>query len=353
MPADDSTLRVRRLLSAAAKHLETVDPNPVVGDVVAQSFDGDDASDPMASGEAITPHFAENAPGALSLLFRPGGVHASPRDRVETSILAARRVIDQHLGRDARKWLEGRVEPAVARDYRPERGGGTFGSSFDRFGVAESVVGFNLTGSLIDSLVPALHRLGRMAMSALPGLRPTFTMVRCGRTAGTQQITFDIEQPLALGDLKPLMHELGLGHQHGSMVSATAFLLGARFTLPPNTAQLTLRPVRGGVEMRLDVMLEAIDDPPPQMLSLLRLLMTERPRSLRTLDRWLSAFTPEGFPSAGDFTVLSVWARHDVPARVALYLRPAALATQPERAPSRTRPRHELHHPDEASPWDS
>src|SRR5207237_1418330 len=136
----------------------------------------------------------------------------------------------------------------------------------------------------------------------------------------------------------------------------TAFLLGARFTLPANTAQLTFRPVKGGVEMRLDVKLEAIDDPPPQMLSLLRLLMTERPRSLRTLDRWLGAFTPEGFPNAGDFTVLSVWVRHDVPARVALFLRPAALGDDRRRDRGRDRDRdHDegRYGGDAASPWDA
>ena len=40
------------------------------------------------------------------------------------------------------------------------------------------------------------------------------------------------------------MRELGLGHQHGSLMSACAFVLGARFVLPPETATLTLRPTR-------------------------------------------------------------------------------------------------------------
>jgi hypothetical protein len=307
-----SSARVAQLLREAAKHLETVDPNTVIGDVAA-------------SAPGVTPQFAENAPGSLSLFMSPGG---NALDRVEGSILAARRVVKRHLP-EAARWLEQRIEPATARDYRPATSGGVFGSSFDRYGLAESVVGFDLQAGLEGALVPSLQKLARTVTSMLPGLRPAFTMVRCGRTSGTQQIAFDIQQPLALGDLKPLMGELGIGHQHGSLVSSTAFLLGARFTLPPNTASLTLRPVRGGIEMRLDVMLESIPDPPPQMLSLLRLLMTERPRSLATLDRWLSAFTPDGFPNAGDFTVLSVWVRPDMPARVALYLRPAALETEP------------------------
>ena len=48
---------------------------------------------------------------------------------------------------------------------------------------------------------------------------------------------------------------------------------------------LTLRPARNGVELRLDVNLDALPDPPAQLMALTRLQMTERPRSplLRTL----------------------------------------------------------------------
>ena len=60
--------------------------------------------------------------------------------------------------------------------------------------------------------------------------------------------------------------------------------------------------------------------------------MTERPRSLQALDRWMIALTPDGYPGPGNVSVLSVWVRPDLPARVALYLSPAALH---DRAPRR------------------
>ncbi len=346
-PHDFALGRVSRMLRSAARHLETVDPNSIIGDVVAASV----ASTPLAA-EAVRPQFAESAPGALSLFLKPGGAGASPRDHVETSVLAARRVVDEHLGRDARRWLESRVEPAVAQDYRSGRQGGLFGSSFDRHGLAESVVGFELGASYPNALTPALQRLVRTVTSALPALRPSFTMVRCGRSAGTQQVSFDVEAPLALADIKPLMDELGIGKQHGSLMSSAAFLLGARFILPPGSATITLRPVRGGTELRLDVTLEKVPDPPPQLVSLLRLVMTERPRSLSTFERWLSAFTPEGFPHAGDFTVLSVWVRPDVPARVALFLRPAALEPANAPAPAPVAQSYGRRAVQPASPWD-
>ena len=66
-------------------------------------------------------------------------------------------------------------------------------------------------------------------------------------------------------------------------------------------------------------------DPPAQLMALTRLQMTERPRSLQALDRWMIALTPDGYPGPGTVSVLSVWVRPDMPARVALYLNPAAL----------------------------
>jgi hypothetical protein len=73
------------------------------------------------------------------------------------------------------------------------------------------------------------------------------------------------------------------------------------------------------------VSLDAIPDLPSQLMALTRLQMSERPRSVHGMDRWLTALTPDGYPGPGTVSVLSVWVRPDLPARVALYLRPASL----------------------------
>jgi len=137
---------------------------------------------------------------------------------------------------------------------------------------------------------------------------------------------------MPLGNLQPLMEAIGLTHRHASLMSALAFVLGARFTLPANTAMLTLRPTRAGAELRLDVDLDSLPDPPSQLMALMRLQMTERPKSIQGLDRWLLALTPDGLPGPGTVSVLSAWVRPDLPARLALYLRPAALS--PDAAPT-------------------
>jgi hypothetical protein len=310
MSFTESARRTAHLLRSAARHLDTVDPNPVIGSAIADAIS-------MSARTPVAPQFAESAPGSLSLLVHPGG---STRDRVALSTEAARTVVHRHFGAGAARWLDGRIEPAV--DARSEA---FFGGGFDRDGVAEGVMGFDLTDRQVDLLPRGISSLARVALAALPSARVLSTMVRCGRSSGTQQVTVAPTSDLALADLKPLMEEIRLGHQHASLMSSAAFLLGARFTLPGGSSRVTLRPIRDGVEMRLDVVLEMIPDPPPQLLSLLRLWMTERPRSVQGLDRWLSAFTPDGFPAAGDVTVLSVWVRPTVPARMALFLRPAAL----------------------------
>jgi hypothetical protein len=133
-----------------------------------------------------------------------------------------------------------------------------------------------------------------------------------------------------------MMDALGLGHQHPSLMGAVAFILGARFTLPPGSCAITLRPTRRGIELRLDVNLELVPDLPAQLMSLLRLQMAERPQSLRAMDSWLIAMTPEGYDRPGTLSVLSVCTRPDMPARIALHIRPPVLDTppgQPEPAP--------------------
>jgi hypothetical protein len=162
-------------------------------------------------------------------------------------------------------------------------------------------------------------------METQPGLRPAYSSIRCGRTSGSQQVSFTVESSLALDALRPMMDAIGLGEKHAGLMSAVAFVLGARFTLPPGCCGITLRPTRKGVEMRLDIDLEMVPDLPPQLMSLLRLQLGERPQSLRALDSWLFAMTPEGFGHPGTLSVLSVCVRPDMSARISIHLRPPVL----------------------------
>jgi hypothetical protein len=321
---DTLASRARWLLSHAAHRLGAADPLGDVGDVIDESL-----AVPLGERLEDTPlstNFSENAPEQLNFVMRAAGPGVSGADRVESASRALSRIVGRRFGNAAGHWLDNRLEAVRGIDNRRSLNwGAAFGSAYDRNGLSESYMHCEWGPALMDALPAGLYRVARLAIDSLPGLRPAISTVRCGRSAGTQQISFEIERPLALSALAPLMDQLGLGHRHTGLMSAVAFVLGARFVLPPESTMLTLRPMRAGVELRLDVNLDTIPDLPSQIMALMRLQMTERPKSVQGLDRWLMALTPDGYPGPGTVSVLSVWVRADVPARIALYLRPAAL----------------------------
>jgi hypothetical protein len=279
--------------------------------------------------------FAEERSGHLNLVMSPLGPHASATDRTLAAAKTMEDIVGHHYGHEAHRWLKGHLEPVTARG-RTIRWGAELATSFDRNGVRESMVTYEWSPDLMDAFPEALYRLARTAIDTVPGLRPAFSSIRCGRTSGSQQVTFAVDAPLSLNGLRPLMDALGLGDKHAGLMSAVAFVLGARFTLPSNSCAITLRPIRGGTELRLDVNLEAIPDLPPQLMSLLRLEMAERPQSLRSMDSWLVAMTPEGYETPGTLSILSFSVRPDMPARVNLHIRPPVLERQPGEAPPAT-----------------
>ena len=178
---------------------------------------------------------------------------------------------------------------------------------------------------VLDMLPMPVMTLARAAMEVMPALRPFSTTIRTTRVSGGQQISFEIPIETRLEDFKPLMDALGMGERHRGFTTLLAFVLGARFSLPPSVAVLTLLHTQRGPELRLDVNIDALPEMPEQLLPLLRLPMTERPRNLAALDSWMTAMTPDGYYGPGAVTVLSVRVRRDMPARLALYLRPVAL----------------------------
>jgi hypothetical protein len=327
--------RARQLLHVASRRLNTADP-AAVGELNHVL----EASMPLPAGDPayrnrmlLEPRFSETDSEALSFIMDTGGPGATLADQAETATRAMRRIVGSEFGPQALRWLDNRLEPVRGRSYRALRMGACLGSGFDRNGMTESLVSYEWGPDLMDSLPASLFQLARAAVESLPGLTPVMSTIRCGRSSGSQQITFEVDQALPLSDLRPLMDRLGLGHQHPSLMTAVAFILGARFTLPPDVAMLTMRPTRVGIEMRLDIDLDALPDPPPMLVSLMRLQMSERPRSLRALDRWLGAITPDGFETPGDVALLSIWVRPDLPARVALYIRPSVLHPAESLAP--------------------
>lgn len=335
---DTLARRARSLLSQAAGRLGTANPVEDLGAAIDESL-GVPFGDPRDESPLST-QYSEQTPEQLNFVMRAAGRGVTGADRIHTASQTMTTLVDRQFGHAARHWLDKQLEAIKSQDNgRRSQWGAALGSAYDRSGLAESYLHCEWGPSLMDALPAPLHRIARVALEAMPGLRPAIVSVRCGRSAGTQQLSFESERPLALAGLQPLMEQLGLGNRHAALMSAVAFILGARFVLPADAAMLTLRPLRQGVEMRLDVSLDAIPDLPSQLMALTRLQMTERPRSVQGMDRWLMALTPDGYPGPGTVSVLSVWVRPDLPARVALYLRPASLDPRLEAGHATSAPR--------------
>ncbi len=321
--------RAKELIQTASRNLGTADAVDELGPVL-DAWRRPPIDDPgYRKLRVFEPGYVEPDGRSLNVVMSAGGPSDSEPDRTERAIYTLRNVVGRNFGPDALRWLDARLEPFGRRERRHVTWGGWFGGGFDHDGMFETQVTLQWGPGLLDALPGRLFRIARVAMDALPRLVPAMSTIRCGRYRGSQQLTFDVDFALSLNDLKPLMERLGLGHRHGGLMSAVALVLGARFTLPPGSATLTLRPMGEGVELRLDVYLDQIPDLPESMTSLLRLQMAERPRSLRSLDRWMLALTPEGFDQPGRPSVLSVGVTPQTAARITLYLRPASLETSP------------------------
>jgi hypothetical protein len=188
--------------------------------------------------------------------------------------------------------------------------------------LSSSKIYYELDGQQLNALPRPLLRMVNTAMDAMPSLLPIFTSISAQQHNGNQRLTFVQRGALRLRDLQPLMSELGLEHQLPGVMQILGLALGGRFDLPDQSLLVGLGGSHDNPELKLYVLLGMIPDLPPAFLSLITMGLGERPRELRSLERWLLAYTPEtsGFP--GDFSVLSIRLTANSPARVGLYLRP-------------------------------
>src|SRR6185503_16596194 len=109
-----------------------------------------------------------------------------------------------------------------------------------------------------------------------------------------QRLTFAHPAPLRVTDFQPVLDALGLGDRMAGLLQTVGLTLGGRFDLPANSCLVAFgQDSEGYPDFELYVMLGKIRDIAVNFLQLLTLGLSERPRELISLDRWLSAFTPE------------------------------------------------------------
>lgn len=331
----------RRRLSLAARRLGTRDPNDVLGPFLERAFDlplgdGRYGNNALLPGSLPLEHsFSEVAPGSLRFDFEPFGHAATPVTRRQECSREMRRAVNQCFGRSALDWFDGRSEPfRTATLSGASKFGAWFGAGFDQDGMNEAKVYYELGPGQLSDLPPNLQHAAQIAMALLPGLTPIFTSIACGRTHGGQRVYLYHRGELRLLDLEPLMNKLGVGQQLPSILSAIGLVLGGRFVLPEGSVIIGLRDTTRGIEMKLDILLPYVPDPPQEMHGLIQMLLSQRPESQRAFRQWTQAMTPDGYSGPGRMSVVSVRVRPNMGSRLTVYFRPVGY----DQPPSRTRP---------------
>jgi hypothetical protein len=320
----------KRRLSLAAWRLGTADPVPALQGLIDRSFDLP-LGDPRYGSNALTPgslplehSFNEVQAQSLRLDLEPLGPQASPLARRQEASREMRRLVHQNFGKPALLWFDKASEPyRGAQIHGNARFGAWFGGAWDRHGMGEAKVYYEMGPDGIATLPPNLQHAAQIAMSMLPNLVPIFTSIGCGRQAGTQRVYFFHKGDMRILDLEPLMNRLGVGQQLPSLLTAVGLILGGRFTLPEGSVILGLRDTNRGMEMKLDVLLPGVPDLPEEMPQLIDLLLDQRPESKYAFANWRSAMSPdEAFGNPGQLSMVSVRVNPQQPGRLTLYFRP-------------------------------
>jgi hypothetical protein len=327
---------IRRRLGVAARRLDTLDPNAVVGPLIDRSFhlpigDSRYGDNSLMPGSLPLEHsFSELDKRSLRMAMEPLGPDATPLARRNEASREVRRLVNQAYGGEALRWFDRRSEAwrGSAIDGSA-RFGGWFGASFGRQGMRQVKAYYEMTPDQIDALPPNLQHAARVAMRMVPGLVPIFSSVACGPRAGAIRIYFFHRGNLRLLDLEPMMHRLGVGHQLSSLLTALGLILGGRFELPDGSTVVSLRDTQKGIEMKLEILLAGFPDPPRQMHGLIQMHLAQRPNSQQALRYWLQAMTPDEYSSPGDISVIGVRVRPELGARLNIYFRPVGYDRPP------------------------
>jgi len=333
--------RVAEKLSRAARRLGTVDPVPSLGGLLERTFElpqGDPryAANALTPGAApVEPSFSEIEPNTLRVNFQPLGPQAQGMDRRDEATREMRRLVSTFFGREPLRWFDERSE--AWRGFRSGSNlnyGAFFGTSYDRDGLYSSKVYYESGPGEIDALPMSLFHVVSHAINAMPRLRPLFTTIAAQRSIGRQRLTFSHPEPLRLAELQPLLDAIGLGSSMPGVLQILGLVLGGRFDLPANSLLIGVGNTPEGAEAELYVLLGMVPDLPPNFLSLLTLGLSERPRELAALERWMNAFTPDDEVWPGHFSILSVRVGKGMAPRVSLYLRPSEFEVpiQPSRS---------------------
>jgi hypothetical protein len=330
---------VKSRLAVASRRLGTHNPVESIGGLLDRTFDLP-VGDPRYGSNALVPgsmplehSFSEVSSNSLRFEFEPLGPQASPTARQQEASREMRGLVQRYYGRPALHWFDQQSERfRRSHLHGTARFGAFFGASYDDGGLQEAKVYYELGPGGLDDLPPNLLHACRVAMSCLPSLVPFGVSIACGRNQGAERVYFIHRGELRLLDLEPMMNRLGVGDKLPSLLTALGLIHGGRFVLPDGAAVIGLRDTSKGMDMRLDVLLPALNDPPREMHGLIQMQLEQRPESLRALRHWFQAMTPDEHTSPGDISVVGVRVSPTLGSRLSLYFRPVGYDKPPSRS---------------------
>jgi hypothetical protein len=335
MPEKPMAYTIKNRLQQAAATLGTHNPLHDLSKTIDRAFslpEGDSryAVNHLTPGTvAFEPSYSAVEPNTLRFNLEPAGPGAPALTRRDEATREMRRLVAPHFGGDALRWFDQRSEEWRAMFSNPRLNyGAWFGTSYDGDGLNTSKVYYEMRPDQVHALPRDLNQLVRTTLDIMPALLPIFTSIMCKKDSGKQRVTFVHRGALRLADLGPLMERMGMAHQLPGVMQIIGLALGGRFDLPDQSVLIGLGGSEDGAELKIYVLLGMVPDLPPSFLSLLTLGLSERPRELRGLERWIMAYTPETHGWPGDFSVLSIRVTPHSPARVSLYLRPIEFEIQ-------------------------
>jgi hypothetical protein len=336
MPYEPLSRRIKERLHTAAQTLRTANPSEYVGNLLEDSF-AYPQGDPRYARNALAPGtapleaiFGAAQPRSLQFSLEPLGPGANGSDRRDAASREMRRLVGTNFGREALHWFDGASEGhrGFARNNSLNYGA-FFGSSFDADGLQQATVSYESGTNRVGDVNPDLARLIGAAMASLPGMRPVFTTLVAGRDYGSQWVTFLLTNGIRVGDLQPMLDDLGLGDRLSQILQVVGITLGGRFDLPAGSTLVAFGRGPSGVELELQIMLDAVPDLPPNFLQLLTMNLRERPRELVALERFLQAFTPDNDVWPGRFSILGLRVGASGAPKVSLFLRPVEFEVPP------------------------
>ncbi len=252
--------------------------------------------DPAYGRNALVPggwplevSFSEENPDKLRLDLQPSDVDCSAMARRELAL----QVVRQHAGPGCRD----RAEAWLAHTAPVGFGallGAAFGSRDLATAGAYTVKAYLELDHAADpgSLPGRMGRAAALVAKCVPGAVPHLVALAVnsdGPAACPQRLYLACRGGLRILSLEALLARFGLRHRLPALAATVAALTGGRLLLPEDSALVAIGERDGSVELKIELLADALAGPQTATLAAIERLLLERPASLAAFRRWRRA----------------------------------------------------------------